>query len=49
MIFIGLQEMVELNSYNVLLKDNYTIVTEWRDTLLKFLNVKADDLKRPKF
>jgi hypothetical protein len=37
-IIIGLQEMVELNSYNVLLGNNETITGIWKKTIINILN-----------
>lgn len=37
-IVVCLQEMVELNSYNVLLGNNDTITTHWRKIIWNYLN-----------
>jgi hypothetical protein len=38
LIVVCLQEMVELNSYNVLMGDNKSIVSEWRTVIENYLN-----------
>lgn len=45
-VVICLQEMVELNSYNVLLGNNETIVSHWRRVIEKYLNELSADRKK---
>lgn len=45
-IVVCLQEMVELNSYNVLLGNNETITTIWRKIIWNYLNKMKSSHKK---